>query len=189
MTNRVNLSQARVRAMPPPIQGREIVYDNYVPGFGVRITPNGVKSFILRRKVDGRAQIITLDRFPAISVETARKMAQEINGAFARGENPQVEKNKRRVEQTIAELFQHYLDGWAKAHTRTWVKAEALYRRHVKPWANRRISSITNSEVRALHSRIGRNHGTYSANRVLQLIKTTQHWLMAKERKPISMLV
>jgi len=53
----------------------------------------------------------------------------------------------------------------------------------LKPWANRRLSSIKKTDVQALHSRIGRGYeeqvkgktvrrgGTYAANRVLALLR------------------
>src|ERR1700741_1333790 len=43
----MKLSQRAVLAPPPPVDGNRIQYDEEIPGFGARITSNGVVSFIL----------------------------------------------------------------------------------------------------------------------------------------------
>ena len=48
MAERQRLTDAIVRRLPTPKQGKAITVDADVPGFGARVTANGARSFILR---------------------------------------------------------------------------------------------------------------------------------------------
>lgn len=173
---RAILTKARVAAFEIPQQGRPVVYDTRVPGFGLRITLKGVRSFIVRRKVSGRVLTITLGRFPALGVEQARKIAIELNGDIARGENPQEAKRKARQEQILEVLWENYFEQHLKPNCRTWKAAERIYERHLKLIAGRRISTISRQEVRSLHNRVAQKNGRYAANRLLQLFRAMYNW-------------
>jgi hypothetical protein len=55
MTERVvamkGLTQRLVDNLKPPKKGSPIVWDGVIPGFGVRLTEKGVKSYILAYRV------------------------------------------------------------------------------------------------------------------------------------------
>ena len=170
MPDRILLTQARIRELPLPGRGQRIIYDAKVPGFGVRLSAGGARSFVLYRKINRRPQIITLGRYPSLSVDRARKLAEEHNGAIARGLNPQDQKAAARAEITFGDLFQEYLDKYARTHKRTWESDATRYRLYLKPWANRQLTRISRAHVLALHSRVGQEKGHYAANRLLSLI-------------------
>jgi hypothetical protein len=60
-----------VRSLAPPERSNKITYDSgkdAIRGFGLRITANGVKSFILNYTIAGRERRITIGAYPAWSV-------------------------------------------------------------------------------------------------------------------------
>ena len=59
-----------------PGKGQVFLRDTELRCFALRITP-GSKTFIVEKKIDGGSQRMTLGTFPAITVEQARKLAQE----------------------------------------------------------------------------------------------------------------
>src|SRR5690349_16345433 len=68
--------------------GRRDVWDSVLPGFGVRISMAGTRTFILRYrpKGGGRAapkRFMTLGRYGPLTVEEARTRARRILGAVA----------------------------------------------------------------------------------------------------------
>ena len=75
----IRLTQAAVEKLSPPTEGRAYYWDRHLPGFGLRVTPNGAKSWIASyRLADGRKvmeTIATLARLP--KVEDARQAARE----------------------------------------------------------------------------------------------------------------
>ena len=59
------------------------VRDSEQPGLQVRITPNGAKSFIWYRKVNGKPRRITLGRHPALTLADARNSARKLEAERA----------------------------------------------------------------------------------------------------------
>jgi hypothetical protein len=52
--------------------GQVFIRDDELPGFALRVTAGGAKSFILERRIHGRPRRITLGAFGAMTVERAR---------------------------------------------------------------------------------------------------------------------
>ena len=46
-----------------------------------------------------------------------------------------------------------------------------MFRLYLSPWANRRLSTIHKTDVGALHTRVGKEHGHCGANRMLELLQ------------------
>src|SRR5262245_18766805 len=74
------LNDATIRRLPPPGSGNRITYDDAVAGFGIRVTAQGARAFVLnyRRKADGRERRITIGAFPAWSSTAARTEAARL---------------------------------------------------------------------------------------------------------------
>jgi integrase len=70
------LTDTAVKAIPAPPQGYKIYHDETVPGFGVRVTANGAKSFVLMHGNPRRR--VTLGKYPLIGLADARRVAGRI---------------------------------------------------------------------------------------------------------------
>lgn len=170
--SRFSFNLTELTRLEPPARGRRHVYDTRCPGLTLCVTPAGTKTFYLYRRVQGRPQRTHLGRFPGMTVEQARKRAAVLNAEIAEGGDPQQRKRRLREEVTLGELFEHYMETHAKVHKRSWQEDERLFRQFLAPWAHRRASSVTRSMVQALHAKVGRDNGRYSANRLLALLST-----------------
>jgi Arm domain-containing DNA-binding protein len=53
------------------------VWDSKLPGFGVRVSPSGTKSFILLYRFRGLPCRLTLGRYPVLGLGEARELAKE----------------------------------------------------------------------------------------------------------------
>jgi integrase len=69
------LTEIQLRSAQPPQTGRLTIWDGVVKHFGVRITPSGVKTFIVLLG-SGRRQAI--GRYPVLSLAQAREKAKRI---------------------------------------------------------------------------------------------------------------
>jgi len=134
--------------------------------------PSGRKTFILYRKINGRPERITLGRFPDLSIEQARAKADTCNAEIAMGKNPADAKRNVRDELTFKQLFDLYMERYAKIHKRSWQKDAEHFKGHCQSLAQHKISQIKKSDIQRLHAKIGRNNGQYTANRTLAMIGT-----------------
>lgn len=163
---------ALLNSLKSPAAGRTWVYDTKAPGLAFMVTDKGARAFYLYRRVQGRPERIRIGGFPDLSIEQARKLAAKLNADIAQGQDPQAERRRAREEWTLEVLFQHYLDTHAKLHKKTWEDDQAQFDRYLDGWKNRRINAIREEDVRSLHTKIGKDHGQYAANRVLALLST-----------------
>jgi integrase len=69
------LTEIALRAAPPPASGRLTLWDSTVQHFGVRITPAGVKTFIV---LLGSGRRLAIGRYPVLSLAQAREKAKRI---------------------------------------------------------------------------------------------------------------
>lgn len=89
------------------------IWDSELAGFGLRIMPSGVKSFIVRYRAGGGGRTATrrtytLGRYGVLTVNHARKMARAVLGAVANGEDPGARRIAKRGELLISQLRDLY---------------------------------------------------------------------------------
>lgn len=167
----INFTKKTIDALPLPENGKRVTYhDKKTSGLSLRVSSNGTKSFNVRRKLNGRAERVTLGKYPAMSIEQARNKAAETNAVIAQGESVNSRKRAIREEMTFGELFNIYLDRYAKVHKKSWKSDVSQYEKHLKIWINRKLSEFNKQDIQKVHTDIGKNSGIYAANRVLALI-------------------
>lgn len=173
MPMRVDLTMARVEALQCPAgKGRVYVYDGRMPGLAIMATSAGRKTwYVVKKMTDGRNRI-RIGKFPAMSVDDARKRAAEEIVGIDRGIDPQAKRRAARAEMKFGELFAHYMEAHAKVHKRprSWEDDQKQYDRYLTSWKGHRLSGIKRSDVQALHAKLGQENGHYAANRVLALL-------------------
>jgi len=170
---KINFTKRILDSLPEPEKGkRETYHDAKLAGLSLRVSSTGVKSFSVRRRVNGKVERVTIGKYPAMTIEQARKKAAEINVAMTNGESVNSKKRNIRQEMTLGELFDIYLERHAKVHKKSWPNDVSQYRRHLCQWKNRKLSDINKRDVQKLHVSIGDKSGIYQANRVLALLSS-----------------
>lgn len=90
-----------------------LLRDAGIPGFAVRVSP-GAKTFIVQRKMGGSTSVKrTLGRWPAMTVEQARKRAPVWLGLMADGKDPLVELQEQRKVTRDKQDAARQTMGWA----------------------------------------------------------------------------
>ncbi len=153
-----------------PAGKRAIYYDTRTRGFAVRVTDTGKKTFVLYRRINGKPSTLTIGRFPDLKVGEARDIADKWNGLIARKVDPRKLENEAGEKTTLGQLFEEYLDRYAKENKKSWEQDEGNFDRHLTDWKSRELADITKQEVLLLHSKIGKKNGHYMANRILALV-------------------
>jgi integrase len=86
------------------------MWDDELPGFGVRVWPSGRKVYVAQYRAGSRSRRVKIGRHGALTVEEARKQAKAVLGDVARGSDPATERATRRASLTVKELCANYLD-------------------------------------------------------------------------------
>jgi integrase len=149
---------------------------------------NGVKTFVVLYRVDGRLRRLTLGRYPRLSLADARGLARKALASAVRGEDPAAEKTARREAATFGEVAKEYIERHAKQHDRSWREKERMLDKDVLPaWRSMRAQDIAARDVRDLvdgiRDGIGDRRGApIVANRTFGLIRRVFNWAAAPDR-------
>jgi len=173
---RMNFTKKSIGDLDPPERGRLYVYDSKTPGLGIYVTPTGCRTFFRGGRVDGRAERVLIGRFPAVTVEQARREAQKLTGQIAGYDNPQDRRRAARAEPTFEQAFDAYLETHAKEEKRTWRQDAQQFALYLKrPLGSHKLSSITRKDILALKASVGKR-GHYAANRAVALVSAVYGW-------------
>src|SRR3954451_21052779 len=99
----------RVVEAVAPAAGDLFIWDDELPGFGLRIYPSGTRKYLLQWKRDGRTRRLVLGTHGPLTCEQARAAALAALGRVARGEDPAEERDRGRRDPTIAALAELWL--------------------------------------------------------------------------------
>ncbi len=148
------------------------LWDDRIPGFGLRIHPTGRKTFIVKyRTLDGRQRKITLGRYGALTVEEARREAQKVAGAVAKGEDPARVKQERREAPTMKDLADRFEREHIDVHLkpRTIESYKWLLDEKILPtFGALKVQAVTSQDVVRWHYGMKATPG--NANRALSVL-------------------
>src|SRR5262245_51479943 len=106
-----HLTDAIVRRLKPPAQGKFIFLDDGVVGFGARITAAGARSYILRYVTRaGRERTYTIGDTTIWRTTDARAEAKRLRKLVDEGGDPMSDIENERAAPDIAELIQRFRD-------------------------------------------------------------------------------
>ena len=74
----MRLTDLLIKSLKAPEAGQKSFFDDTLPGFGVRVSQGGSKSFIVM--YGERRKLRTLGRYPDITLADARKLAKLVQG-------------------------------------------------------------------------------------------------------------
>jgi integrase len=140
----------------PPKDRHYYIFDEELPGFGVRVLTSGRKSFLVQHRVGGRGgetRRLALGMFGVVTVEEARKRAIAILGQRAAGGDPIREIREATKEAmnvtTLADLY--LAEGPSEKPNKkesSWGADRSNIERHIKPLLGRKmVRSLTSADV------------------------------------------
>jgi integrase len=171
-----------LEAVKPPATDRVEYWDGTISGFGLRVTDRGRMTWVLLYRHEGRKRRYTLGTYPALSLADAREAADEALVAVAKGRDPATEKKAARVAETFGELFDQYLENYAKPRKKSWKEDERAFKRDLLPrFRHRKAVSITRKELRDLLRDIVNRGAPVLANRTMEMVRRMYHWALEEE--------
>ena len=180
--SRFRFTQKSIEALPSnPIDAKstEAEYsDTQISGLKCLVGKGeGSKKFLLRYLWQGRKRAISIGRFPEVDLNTAREIAADYKRLISQGIDPKQQKEDKRQELTLTELFeQHYLP-YAQHHKRSWKDDAQRFRDHLKPvLGSRLLSEIKLEQAQTLQTNLLGKMKPATNNRITTLLKAILTW-------------
>jgi integrase len=138
--------------VPSPEGSTKIIYDDEVVGFGLRVTPNGAKTFILRyRNARGAERKMKIGAFPAWDAGSAREQAKDLyKTKINLGIDPLEEREAAREALTVGEVLDAYLKSahFAGKAESTRAIDKGRLERHIRPLLGKKVvEELTHDQV------------------------------------------
>jgi len=168
------LTDAIVRRLPTPKQGKAITVDADVPGFGIRVTANGARSYVLRYTTRaGRERTYTIGDATVWRTTQARDKARELRREIDDGGDPLGAIEAERAAPTIGDLIDRFRsEHLPKKRPGTVKDYECLLRVHIQPHfgAHTKVADVRFEDIDALHRKITKAGSPYQANRAITVV-------------------
>ncbi len=168
----VALSDPTIRALQPLARGQITYWDKSLPGFGVRVSPGGAKTFVLVHGPERRRT--TVGRYPTISLKEARGEARRMLAERTLG----IAEDKVRTV-TFAEARAHFLTAKAQStRPRTVEDYRARLDRHFR-YGQKLLADITRRDIQ---TRLGKlSHTPSEQNHAYVALRTLLNWAVQEQ--------
>jgi integrase len=180
----MRLTQANVATLTlPEGKAEAIIFDDDLPGFGLRMRSSGARTWIFQFKIGSQHRRITLGNATALAVTVARKTAAELHAMVRLGRDPAGEKieGRARAAETMGAVVQTYL---AQARMRIKPRSYVEVARHLtvyaKPLLGLPLLGINRRTIAARLATVAASNGLVSANRMRTSLSAFFSWCMSQ---------
>jgi len=174
------LTKRHVDSLPAPASGQVFVRDTELKGFALRITSNGVKSFIVEKRINGKVRRITLARYPVLTVEQARIEAQKQLGKIATGHDPIKERHQAWVKGiTLHEVFKAFRQARRHLKPKTIYDYQRVMDVALGDWQSKPLCEITKDMVGHRHQKLSKEHGPAYADLSMRTLRAVINFALA----------
>ncbi len=169
---KIKLTKTAVDAASPKDCDYEL-RDTIIPGFLVKVTPTGRKTFMVAYVANnGQRRKPAIGRYGEITVEQARGIAQDWLAEVRRGSDPSAERTAVRQAPTVKELFERFITDYSESRNKpSTVKANRGYgKRHILPaLGHMKAADVTRADIANLMKKMSK--WPVNANRVLSAVR------------------
>ena len=158
-----------------------IVFDDDLPGFGLRIRAGGKRVWIFQYKIGSQSRRVTLGGVTALTAARARETAGDLHAAVRLGRDPAGEKSEGRMTRgrdhgrrraVLSDLSEQPL------RPQSYVEVERHLMRYCKPLHGQQLAKIDRRTVAARISDVASNSGAVTANRMRASLSAFFAWAM-----------
>jgi integrase len=190
---RAKITPQLIAELRPPVRGEAFVWDLETRGFGIRILPSGVRSWVTQVRINHRSIRRTIARCDRLPITLARERAREILAQAALGrdwfaERKAMDDRAREAEQaasadrSLGARLSEYLADPEVRMLRTFPTIERYLRKVWAPVHGMDAEIVTSRDITAQLERIAVGSGSVSANRARSILNRACAWLLDTHR-------
>jgi integrase len=180
----MKLTKTSVAGIPAPAHKSEVrIFDDDLPGFGLRILAGGKRTFIIQYRISGRSTTKTIGRCEKMTLGTARDLAKRQLAQVELGIDPAEEKraSRDRAADTFELLAARFIRARATAvRPRTLDQITLHMTEHWAPFNRRSVHDIGRRDIAARLGEISEDRGAVAANRARAWLSSFYSWLLAE---------
>lgn len=167
------------KATVSPGQHHTCFFDNKLPRFGLRVSQNNVKSFIIKyRNKYGKYKWMTIGQFGIFTLEEARTKARELLQQVDNGGDPAQSANDDKHAMTIDQLAALYFERGVNHKKQSTIESDkSRVKNHISPLIGKiPIPALTTANVEDLmadimHHKTAHNDSTCVKPRTRIIVK------------------
>ena len=151
---------------------RFVLWDDALPGFGLRIYPSGRKTFVVFYRSASRQRFMSLGMYGVLTLSQARDQARRILVEAREGNDPLQSRQDSLHAQTVSAFCEHYLEQHARPKKKSWKEDERRIHRYIKPAIGKlALEKVSREDINRIYHQVG-SKKPYEANRLLALLST-----------------
>ena len=150
--------------LPAPNSGFDVVQDAAQPRLRLYVTSHGVKTFFVRRRINGRDRRIIIGNYPDIDIDTARRTAADVLDA-PRHHTVALRRNKIEFKR----LMDAYMNKKVRRSENGRAKLTRAVNRHLMPLFSKTVQQITPDMIA---DTLGQISGGAMAGRMHELLQS-----------------
>lgn len=171
-TKNFRFSKDKLDNLPLPTTDRDTYTDTVETALRLRVGKTGIKAFILFRKVSGKPILVTLGRYPAMTIDQARTEARKQLGLMVVGIDPNKAKKAERVKGvTLGQCLEDYLSTHTSLADSTQKSYQAIVNNHLTDWRDKPLKNIDRDMVALRHKKIIDGGKAIAANNVMRHLR------------------
>ena len=172
------LTNKTIEALKPQAK-RYAVHDRHCPGFAVRVSTGGRRTFVASYRFGIKQRRITIGVYPIISLADAREKARAVFREVSEGIDPTAVR--RRKNMTLREGVDSFIRQYAKHRNRSYLETERILNRElVSRFGERDVAKMTRADIlEAVDAAVERG-AHYQANRIVAQTRRLFGWMLER---------
>jgi integrase len=169
-----------------------IVFDDDLPGFGLRLRAGGAARWIYQFDIGSRSRRITMGSTAALSAARARAAAAELHHRVRLGADPASDKaeTRARAGETLGALLEAYLaEQREQIKPLSFVQKQRHLLKHCRPLHGLALAKVDRRTVAAKLTKVATKSGPVEANRVRASLSAFFSWAIGQgfvEHNPVA---